>query len=357
MDQTAAYIDGMLQGEEIQVARDHLSTCDLCSLAVADLSNFKGQIANNLSYDYRPAIAARSERGRLLLSRRFMFTAGVFATAIAALLLIATSWWIWTALRRSTPVQTVQEKPIAAITPAATPAVVLSASPAQLLIAQITDGGGMLTLDHEGRLSGADGLPDAYQRMVKEALSRQRVEESPLLSALKRPASSLLGTREQGAEFSVSEPVGEVVLSDRPIFRWSKWESSASYVVEIYDEAYNLVASSPPQTGYSWRPPHPLKRDEIYTWQVKARKDEKEALSPQPPAPQAKFRILASARVNEIVRARQAYASSHLMLALLYEKDGLLTEAENELHSLAKANPDSEVVHRLSADVNAMRRR
>jgi predicted anti-sigma-YlaC factor YlaD len=357
MDQTAAYVDGMLSGDELQGVRDHLSSCELCTLAVEDLGNFRDQVAPQLSHEYRPAIAPKVVRVRAFPSLRFMSPTGVFTTALAALLLIVAGWLAWEGFRKRTATpKTAMNTPLTTATPATAPTAAPLAAQSPL-IAQLNDAGGQLTLDQEGKLTGADALPAAYQHMVKEALSKRHIEESPLLAALKRPASSLLGGAEPGTEFSVSEPVGEVVFSDRPTFRWSKWDSSANYVVEVYDERYNLMATSPQLIGNSWKPPKPLRRGDTYSWQVIARKGDHESRSPRPPAPQAKFRVLAAARANVLVKARQAYASSHLALALLYAKDGLLTEAEQELRTLVKANPDSEVVRRLSADVSSMRRR
>ena len=60
--------------------------------------------------------------------------------------------------------------------------------------------------------------------------------------------------------------------------------------------------------------------------------------------------------MNELVRARRAYASSHLTLALLYMRAGLLDEAERELRALEKANPNSAISRRFLANLQAMRR-
>jgi anti-sigma factor RsiW len=354
MEETAAYVDGLLSGDKQQAARDHLSSCELCALAVEDLAAFGKQVAPGLTREYHPArVPTRQRRA----SFRFMSPAGAFAAALAALLLATAGWWIWDGLRKRTDApQIVKNEPSATATPATTATVApLTAQPST--IAQLNDGAGRLILDSDGSLTGADELPDAYKRMVTEALSRRRVEETPMLTALKRPPSSLLGSAEKDAGFSVNEPIGEVVFSDRPTFRWSKWESSASYVVEVYDETYKLIAISPNLNATSWTPPEPLKRGETYSWQVIARKDDQESRSPRPPAPQAKFRVLAHEGANELLKARQAFATSHLALALLYAKHGLLTEAEQELRILVKANPDSEIARSLLANVSSMRRR
>ena len=69
------------------------------------------------------------------------------------------------------------------------------------------------------------------------------------------------------------------------------------------------------------------------------------------------FACWARLRRNELLKARQAYATSHLALALLNAKHGLLGEAEQELRALVKANPDSEIARTLLADVSSMRHR
>jgi hypothetical protein len=146
------------------------------------------------------------------------------------------------------------------------------------------------------------------------------------------------------------------MLSDRPTFRWSQLDGASGYVVEVYDEKFNLAAASPQLTGNSWTLTQPLKRGGVYSWQVKAIKDGQEFRSPRPPAPQAKFRILDQAKVNELAQARREYASSHLTLGLLYSEAGLLDEAEKEFRALQKSNPDSELVRRLLSQVQKLRR-
>ena len=153
------------------------------------------------------------------------------------------------------------------------------------------------------------------------------------------------------------DPVGGVLLTDRPTFRWSALEGASAYVVEVYDDAFNLVASSPQLTAPRWAASQTLPRGRVYSWQVRAVKDGRETKSPRPPAPQAKFRVLDRAKADELARARRAYPSSHLTLGLLYADAGLLKEAEQELRLLQKANPDSALARSLLRQVQALRRR
>ena len=165
-----------------------------------------------------------------------------------------------------------------------------------------------------------------------------------------------MSTDGQGSEFFVIEPVGKVLMTDRPTFRWSPMEGATGYVVEVYDGNFNMVAASPQLTKNSWVAPHSLSRGSVYACQVKAIKDGQELKSPRPPAPQARFRILDQAKATELERARQAYSSSHLALGLLYAQAGLLKEAEQELRVLQKANPGSEIARSLLSQVQELRR-
>lgn len=367
VEQIAEYVDGMPAGEELQVVKDHLTSCEQCALAVNDLRAFKNQVAPSLNREYRPSsVRATSESWRrlfALLPSPFLRSPLAFSSALAVLLLMVTGWLVWQAQQKETNPAVAIATPPPAFTPSATPPVIPRASPipapegsAAPVIAQLNDGGGRVILDGEGKVSGVDNLPPAYQRMVKESLANQRVAKSSLLAGLNRPASSLMGGDEQGNKFSVTEPVGKVMLSDRPTFRWSQLEGATGYVVEVYDEKFNLAGASSQLTDNSWTVPQPLKRGGIYSWQVKAIKVGQEFRSPRPPAPQAKFRILDQAKSNELTKAQRAYASSHLTLGLLYSEAGLLDETEKEFRALQKSNPDSTFVRRLLSQVQKLQR-
>jgi anti-sigma factor RsiW len=375
-EETAAYVDGTLSGESLQTASDHLSSCEHCALSVADLRAFRDEVAPSLEDEYRPAavpstptISSPTESlwRRVWASLPALFGVSpvpAFGAALAVILLAVFGWLLWRTTRQGEPRQEVVVTPSNSSQPAPLVVAPTPAPPEPAptqpetapAVAQLDDGGGRLTLDREGRLSGADALPPAYREMLKGALAGRRLERSPQLRGLARPGSSLMGSETQGGEFSVLDPVGSVLLNDRPIFRWSALEGATGYVVEVYDDAFNLVAASPQLTTRSWAAPQTLPRGKVYSWQVKAVKDGAETKAPRPPAPQAKFRVLDRAKADEIARAKRAYPSSHLTLGLLYAEAGLLNEAERELRLLQRANPDSELARSLLRQIQALRR-
>jgi len=364
VEQTAQYVDDSLAVEELQIVKDHLSGCEHCVAAVNDLRAFRAKVAPDLGREYQPARVASETRWHRYVARFSSLLprppALVWGSALTAILLVLAGWLIWRATQGDEKKPEIVKTTPSPTAPALTPVVSPTGppeDPAQMVIAQLNDGEGQVTLDRDGNLSGVDRLLPAHQQLIKRALTDQQLEKSPLLAGLARPEPLLLRSGDnEGSTFSVIEPIGKVVPPDRPAFRWSRLAGATGYTVEIYDEKFNLVLASSQLTGNSWTASQSLKRGELYSWQVKASKDGQELVCPRPPAPQAKFRILDRANATELARARRNHASSRLTLALLYTQAGLLNEAERELRALQTANPNSAIARRLLANVRAMRR-
>jgi hypothetical protein len=354
---TAEYVDKNLSGEVLQVVVDHLGNCEQCTLAVEDLRAFRNEVAPSLDREYGPAtvpVRTKSSWRESLFSRFRVSPVPAFAgAALAVLLLVFIAWIVWRTPRNEHQEVVVVPSPTVQPTPPAVPSV--QPEPVAV-VAQLNDGAGVMSLDQGGKLSGADNLPAGYQDLLKKALTGQRIEKSSQLQGLTRPPSVLMGPDDQPLEFSVIEPGGNVLLSDRPSFRWTRMEGATGYVVEVYDAQFKLVSSSPQITSLTWTATQALPRGQVYSWQVKAIKDGQETTSPRPPAPQAKFRVLDQTKANELAKAKRAYGSSHLALGLLYAEAGLLREAEAELRLLRRANPDSEIAQKLLRQVQAQRR-
>jgi anti-sigma factor RsiW len=361
MEQTAALAERSLTGEALQAVEDHLSHCEQCVAAVADLREFRNEIAPSLDREYRPAgVTAPAEsarrglwaRLRSLLAGFRVSPAPIGAAALAIVLLAVLGWFFGRQTPETAP--QIANAPTPQPTAAPSQSDPLPAQPPAEIVAQVNDGSGVVSIDRKGTLSGADGLPPSYQNLIKKALTTGRIEKSAQLQGLTRPPSSLMGSDSAQHDFSVLEPLGNVLLTDRPTFRWSAMEGATGYVVEVYDEVFTPVTTSPQLTTLTWTTRLP--RGHVYSWQVKAIKDAEEITSPRPPAPQAKFRILDQTKANELANARRAHASSHLTLGLLYADAGLLREAEQEFRLLQKANPTSPLARNLLRQIQALRR-
>ena len=354
----ADYVDKNLKGEALQVVTDHLGSCEQCALAVEDLRAFRNEIAPSLDREYRPAStlpagAGSSWRERFVSLFRVSPVPAFGGAALAVMLLVFIGWVVWRTPKNEKSEEVVVV-PSPSLQPTPTPLPSVQPEPVTV-VAQLNDGAGVVSLDQQGKLAGAENLPSNYQDLLKKTLTGQRIEKSSQLQGLTRPPSALMGSSDPAREFSVIEPGGNVLLSDRPTFRWSRMEGATGYVVEVYDDQFKLVSSSSQVRDLQWTATQALPRGRVYSWQVKALKDGQETTSPRPPAPQAKFRVLDQSRVNELARAKRVYGSSHLTLGLLYAEAGLLREAEAEFRVLRRANPDSEIAQRLLRQIQALR--
>jgi anti-sigma factor RsiW len=358
-EQTAEYVDKNLSGESLQMATDHLAGCEQCVLAVADLRAFRNEIATSLDREYFPTpvtvASPRDSRGSRFASFFRVSPLPAFVSAALAVVFVAlVAWLVWRRSDERQPQIAVAPTPVSQPSPATESPSVPPQPEAVPVVAQLNDGNGVLTLDEKGNLSGADDLPATYKTLVTRALTTQKIRKSSQLEGLTRPPSSLMSSDNQKEQFSVLSPVGDVMMSNYPTFRWSPLEGATGYEVEVYDAKFNLVASSNRITNTSWSTS--LARGQVYSWQVKAIKDNQEITSPRPPAPQARFRVLDQNRANELAKAKRAYGSSHLTLAVLYADAGLLKEAEQELRLLRRANPDSDLASKLLRQVQALRK-
>jgi len=156
----------------------------------------------------------------------------------------------------------------------------------------------------------------------------------------------LLGDTDAAAG-AVLSPVAETVESDRPMFRWTPVSGIKSYRVEVYDSNFDEVASSGPVTGTEWRPDVPLRRGAVYTWVVAAGSKR----FPQPPAPEARFEVLATEAAAEVERARAS--GSRLLLAVAAGRHGLWLDARQALDEAALDNPSHQGIRRLRDSLEA----
>jgi hypothetical protein len=223
-------------------------------------------------------------------------------------------------------------------------------------IVALHDGERVITLDKDGRLAGLGSAPPPYQELVKTVLVAQRVKVPPLFADLVGNRGVLMGGTAGRETFLQVGPLGTVVESDRPTFRWSPLNGATSYAVTVYNSASKQAIMSPPLTATEWTPPDPLERGGLYAWEVTATKDGKDFTVPIAPTPQAKFKVLEREKLGELNYARDAYRNSHLILGTLYARDCLLEEAERQFEALVAANPDSLTARRLLDSLKAHRK-
>lgn len=344
--------DGSLSPESLTRVDVHASGCSDCR---AEIASFRALAASeetvaSASYGFFEQVRAAFARPLVPITAAFVLLIGVGVAV-----------WVATRARPSeidanfaaakVAGENDNTKPASVVaedTPAAADQPESEAEkPAELEFA-LSDGGRTVGLDAAGNLVGFDAAPLKYRSLLKESLRDQKLPAADVSDLRSKPAATM-GTAETGEAFKVVGPVGRVVETTTPSLRWQPMRGAEAYVVEIYDQNYNKVASSGRIANNSWTPR--LERGRTYVWQVTALKDGREIMAPQRPAREARFRILDAKRSAEIAALKRGSNSSPLLLALAYSEAGLFAAAEREMQRVIAANPRSPLARKFLAQM------
>jgi hypothetical protein len=225
--------------------------------------------------------------------------------------------------------------------------------PAQPVLMVLNDGAGRIRVDALGNLDGVNGLPADDVARLRQAIVGGRLTVPPTIESIAASDDRSLRGPADSPGFRVIAPVATAVLSDRPSLRWTPLSDEASYIVRLRDEATGSTVTSPPLRAGEWVPDEPLARGNTYVWQVEGSAGGREVTAPAPPAPAARFVVLAAADAARLARA----PVSHFVRGVLYADAGLLDDAERELAELKKQNPESELVRRFVEQLAQARQR
>ena len=368
-DELAGLVDDDLNAIDREIAESHLDFCSLCQTELSELRDF-GSTTASPAKEYEPEEERSSPTRRVALWQRpaFQISAqAAAALACAALLVILVS----IPMRRETARlrarvaeleisnAALKEKTADAESLESEIAVLrdevdqLKQAAGEQGIVALNDGGGRVTLDKSGNLFGLKAQGQ-YEQAVRDALQKERVKLPAALAEIRSPSGTLMGG--EYPEFKLVEPVGIVIETDRPAFRWSKLDGATGYTVTVYDSHLTRIAASDSLTATEWQAPSALPRGEIFIWQVRTIKDGKEVVAPPPAGARARFKVLEQSRVDEIGRAKKDYSNSHLILGVVFAEAGLREEARREFAELLKANPQSPLARKLLQSVSGARR-
>ncbi len=363
-EQFAAYVDDDIGEIDREIVDVHKSVCSECAPHLDELLDLRA----GLEIDAGPAVETSALTAMSPIARLWSgVTNGGFlkfaAPAFAVLLIGVIVWSVWLLNGRPPAeivevVDTTGDGPGIATNVATdnTSSVVevqtnSSSAPSQSATS-LADGGTRIGIDDTGNVTGLNA--PQFESRIKAALTTQNIEISSAARDLRSRSGVLMGGGQTGVPFALTTPVGKVIESDRPQFRWRQLAGAETYVVTVFDANFNKVAESPPLKQAAWNGAR-LKRGGIYQWQVVAAKDSLEIKSPVRPAPDAKFKIVDSQHASDIDAAKRSHRNSHLLLGILYANAGLLDEAELEFRALLRQNPKSDVARRLLNKVKAAR--
>ena len=147
----------------------------------------------------------------------------------------------------------------------------------------------------------------------------------------------MLGDRGTGTSFGPQSPRGTAVATVRPEFRWEAAPGASAYTVSVFNERFEEIASGR-VVGTRWTPGHDLPREQVLSWQVTAHRPAGQLTAPAPPAPEARFRVLAAGEAARMDDVRRRLVTDPLSLAILQARVGLINEAAASL-GRAEAQP------------------
>ncbi len=360
------YVDGKANDIDREIVDSHVALCSKCATDLKDLLEFRRQPV---------AVVATSSRWR-----QWSNPAWAAAAAVIAVFGLGGAVLLWTGSPMS---KLAQQETVAPGPDNQGPAVAkeqtpppstehptqknapsppagelnMSASPREEPRLMLYDAGGQLIVNQRGHLEGLQQLPPDLKESVEQALATGQLGASPGVRGWSTGANNLRSESVTQGTFAPLDPIDVVIETDLPTFRWRALEGAQHYIVTIYDMKLRRVGSSGPISGTAWTISNSLERGVTYSWQIAALKDGETVVTPKPPSPEARFRILDQRAINALAKLKEAVGSSHLAMGVFYWKHGLLEQSEREFHELSKANPNSTAVTRLLSSIRSIRHR
>ena len=367
-DALVGLADNTFDEETLEIIDIHLKTCETCREDVRSFSAFRDATAREMAISYsRPEYppthhdVGAAPWWQRLQSHPLYAVAAIVLVGVVVLIGVIVFNRSSGRLEAGNQAQTnkgIGQNPV--VSPSSAPRVISSPSPSSVddsaNVAILKDGGGEVTIDKNGRVTGLDEVSENSREYIAQAALSEQIEPAQLLRGLSGEPGNLRGNNDGPQGFGLLYPVRRVVIEDRPLFRWKSLPGASSYRVYVLDANGKQVGQSEelPPNQTEWKVPPPLHRGRIFSWAVTAMVDGKKIVSPAASAPEMKFAVLSATNLQELTRLKKS--NSHLGLGIFYARAGLLDEAEREFESLIKLNPDSELPRKLLQSVRNIRK-
>ncbi len=350
--QLEGYVDGRLAAAERSSVLDHIESCDDCSYELRDLSSLRDSM-----------VEAQTSSSGWLAYFKATFARPLPLTFAAVMIAIAGSLW-FVSLKSSSDavddgggVAVVEtHAPTDQVVPEGRPELIPQrpeAPPEDTTDLLINDGGESVGIGRTGELKGYDSAPSNYRNLVKRVLTSGKLA-LPDLRDLDPPSRVLMGDgANKSRSFRIHSPAGKVLLTNTPTLSWKALGEADHYIVEVFDQNFNKVASSRELKTTSWKTQLP--RGKTFSWQVAASVGDVVKTAPQRPEPEARFRILDQQTADRLARLRRSSPRSHLLLGTAFAEAGLIDEAILELERVTRENPNSRVATKLLRQLRSVR--
>lgn len=357
--------DETLDQDTQEIIGIHLKTCEMCREDVRSFLAFRKASAGEMNVSYARPDYESIQNPLPAASRWQGLTRPSYAIAAVVLLVLAVLVGVIALNKRSSPLEASKNDQAntgaerhADVSPSRSPDKVSTPSTAvdSAQVAKLNDGGGEVTIDRSGRVTGLDNVSETSRQYIARAALSEQIQPADVLRRLSAQQSGLRGDGNNGKAIKLLYPSRRVVTEDKPTFKWESLSGVTSYRVYVLDANADQVAQSGelPPTQTQWKPPTSLRRGQIFSWVMTALIDGKEIVSPSASAPEVKFAILSGNDLNELNQLKKS--DSHFALGVFYARVGLVTEAEREFQKLIQLNPQSELPRKLLQSVRSGRK-
>jgi hypothetical protein len=195
-------------------------------------------------------------------------------------------------------------------------------------------------------LPGNASLGPAKYAAILDSEANAPVSEVPEL--LKRVAS--LSTPNPHA----LRPSQVVVRSQRPALHWEPIVDADAYEIDIRSESAPVAKILLP--GAEWTPEADLQRGNVYSWKVVPYKGGQPLQGVTGLTGFARFGVLPDRDEKMVKEVLAQFPDSHLLIAAIYLRAGLINEADEELDlALDPAKDSGDVAEKLRTRINAIR--
>ena len=379
-EQLAGFVDDTLEAPDREIVEHHLAACEECEADLQSLFDLSWQISRAdqepLAATAPRADASPAPRDLRVPWYRNLLSALTYNPLLQATCLLAISVLVIWGITRSRQERIDRLTEQIGQLQAENDSMRAAASDADAQIARLTkeneevrlagdttqaalrlnDGLGPVGLDDSGTMQGLEAVPAELRTSVQTALTTARLQipSGPSVK-IGRVSGTLLGEAENRETFRLTTPVGSIVLSNSPAFRWESLPGATGYTVLVRDVTTGREIESEPLSDSQWTPKEPLERGHTYAWMVEAVKEGRRLRSPALDKPYAGFKVLDKQSFENIQRAQAAWGSSHLVMGIVYAKAGLKDAARKELKELQASNPDVRVINKLIKNIDSAR--
>ena len=358
--------ENKLDSADRELIDAHLKVCQACQADVTNFAAFREQIAPELKVSYAPVRKGQEHKTSFVgwwstLKWKPVYSVAVVAIAIGLVIGIALL------LNRRADNQRAGQVPPPQVSPTFTPDSRIATAPTPAspnqsppedetgapLIA-LSDSSGTVSIDKSGNVVGLDNVPPATRDEIGQVLIARNIEPAAILKELDGRGGGLRGGSTK-QPFTLNSPLRTVIVSDRPVFKWTRMAGAASYTVYVTDAAGRELGKSEaiPSKSTQWVSTKALPRGQVYSWSVVALVDGREIVSPGPSAPEMKFQVLSASNSKQLATLRKT--KSHLALGVFYSRVGMMAEAQHEFEQLMQLNPNSDRLRALLNRIKAIR--